>query len=316
MAAAPVPTFAGPLTTVHVFNTAVTGAYAGFWSAIDGGYFQQEGIDVQIDHVDSTTRAIDALLSNSGDLSTLDGQTVALADLKGGDLKMFTAVTNRLAFSLMAQPSIATAADLKGKTVGITSPGSSADTAARQAIQLVGLQPSDVAFVPLQTNPGILAGMQTGQVAAGALSPPTNTQGRQAGMKELINLGTDGPPYTSIAIGGRASYISAHRDLMLGFVRAYARGVQRFKTDQAFGVGILTKYLSLDDQSVAQDTWSQFKLYLADVPLIDPQGMQNAINSAAASDPTAANAPVDQFVDNSLAQQLQDQGFFSQLGLQ
>lgn len=313
LAASPSPS--GPLTTVTVFTTAVTGAFAGVWTGIEAGYFRDEGIDVQLTQLDSSSRAVPGLLAGQGDLSTLDGQTTVDADVKGANVKIILGVTNQLVYSIMAQPEITSGADLKGKRIGITSPGSASDTVARQALQVFGLQPSDVALIPLQSNPGVVAGLAAKQVDAGVLSPPTNTQAAQVGMHEILNLATQGPPYAATVIGGTSSYVDAHQTLMLGFVRAYSRGIQRFKTDQAYGTSVLQKYLQIDDPTILQPTWSQFAQYVANPPLVDPQALQNAITTVSASDPSAAGTGPADYVDAQFVQTLQSQGLYQQLGV-
>lgn len=298
-----------------VIYTAVTGAYSGLYTAIDAGYFADEGINVQLTSIPNTSTAIAGLLSGGGDVSTLDGASTVGADVTGADLRLFIALTNHLAFSLMVQPGITSAADLKGKVIGETTPGSSADTAAHQALQVLGLSPSDVTLQPLQTNPAIVAGLQTHQVDAGILSPPSNSEAKAFGAQELVNLATQGPPFLSVGIGARESYINSHQSQIQGFVRAYSRGVARFKLDPAYGQQIIMKYLQVDDPAVAADTWQQFNTDLSGVPLVDPQAMQNAITAETATQSGAAGTSPDQYVDMQYVQNLVNQGYYQQLGM-
>jgi NitT/TauT family transport system substrate-binding protein len=278
-------------------------------------YFRDEGLDVQMTNVDSTSRGIAVLFSGEAQFGTLDGQTVIEADVKGADLKSIVAATNHLVFSVMVDPNtIKAPADLKGKRLGITTPGSSTDTAARQALSIWGLEPSgDVALVPVASAPNILTGMVAKQIDAGVLSPPTNTRARQSGFQELLNLAKDGPQYPSVTFGATGSYLSKNPQVALGFVRAYSRGLHRFKTDQAFATQALGKYLQLNDQAVLDDTWRQFSPIFEDVPYVNLQGVQNAIETVSKTSPDAAGASPDRFVDSSYVRQLEEGGFYKQL---
>jgi NitT/TauT family transport system substrate-binding protein len=254
------------------------------------------------------------LFSGEAQFCTLDGQPVIEADMKGADLRSIASITNRLVFSVMVDQSIKSAADLKGKRVGITTAGSSTDTAARQALSIMKIDPSDVALVPLANAPNILTGMTAKQVDAGVLSPPTNTRARNAGFSELLNLAKDGPDYPSVTLGSTQKFLSANPQVGLAFVRAYSRGIHRFKTDQAFGTQVIGKYLQLNDQAVLDDTWQQFSPLFADVPYVNPQGVQNAIETVAQSTtPEAAGATPDRFIDSSFVRQLDEGGFYKQL---
>ena len=301
-------------TSITAVTTAQTGAYGPFWTAVEAGYFADEGLDLHLTTVDSTSRGIAVLLSGEAQFCTLDGQTVIEADLKGADLRSIAAITNRLVFSVMVDPSITSPAALKGKRVGITTPGSSTDTAARQALGIFKIDPSDVALVPLSNAPNILTGLTAKQVDAGVLSPPTNTRARNAGFQELLSLAKDGPDYPSVTLGSTQKYLSSNPEVALAFVRAYSRGIHRFKTDEAFGTQALGKYLQLNDQAVLDDTWKQFSPLFADVPYVNPQGVQNAIDTVAqTTTPEAASSTPDRFVDSSFVRQLDEGGFYKQL---
>ncbi|MCA1648337.1 MAG: ABC transporter substrate-binding protein, partial [Chloroflexi bacterium] len=258
-----------PAVSVKWIWTAVSGVSAGAWTAIDAGYFKEEGLEVEPIHIASSSRAVPALIANEAQFSNLDGNLLVQASLQGADVVGLLAVTNRLVFSVMADPSIASGPDLKGKRLGITRTGSTTHTAAIQALALWKLNPdSDVALIQLSEVPSILAGLQAKQVDAGVVSPPTNTQAKAAGFKELLNLATDGPEYAAVTIASTRAYATDHQSEVLAFARGYARGLQRFKTDKAYGMQVLAHYFELDDQAVLGDTWTEFSRYLENVPYI------------------------------------------------
>lgn len=313
-AAAPTAAPAGPSNKITVVNTAVTGAFGGFWTAVEAGYFRGEGIEVQITRVDSTSRSIPVLLSGEAQFSSLDGQTIIEADVKGADLQAVAAATNRFVFFVMADPSIKTPADLKGKRLGITTPGSSTDTAARKALALWNLEPNtDIALVPLASGPNVLTGLTAKQIDAGVLGPPTSTRARMAGYEEMLNLAKDGPDYPSVTFGTTQKYLNQNPQVALGFVRAYSRGLHRFKIDKPFALQVLGKYLELNDQAVLEDTWEVFSQVFEDIPYVNPRGVQNAIESVAQTVPAAVSATPDRFVDSSFVRQLDESGFYRQL---
>jgi NitT/TauT family transport system substrate-binding protein len=294
--------------------TAVSGVSGATWTAIDAGYFTDEGLNVEPVHIASSSRAVPALIANEAQFSNLDGNVLVQASLQGADVVGLLAQTNRLVFSVMADPSVATGQDLKGKRLGITRTGSSTHTAALQALALWKLQPNtDVALLELSEVPSILAGLQAKQIEAGVVSPPTNTQARAAGFKELVNLATEGPDYASVTIGSTRAYAADHQKEVLAFARGYARGLQRFKTDRAYAIQVLGHYFDLNDEAVLTDTWEQFSKYLEEVPYITVPGMQRIIDELAATEPKATGTRPDQFLNQQAVAQLEQQGFYKQL---
>ncbi len=292
--------------------TAVTGANSGLWTAAEANYFKEENLAVELIHIASSSRSVEALIAGEVQFGNVDGRNLIEADITGADIRAVSGITNRLVFSVMVSSKIQSPQDLKGKKLGITRLGSSTHTAALQALRGWGLEPNkDVALLPFSEVPNILAALVAGQVDAGVVSPPTNTRAKQAGFRELINLAVDGPPYPSVTVAAKASYIAANPEVVRRFVRAYARGVQRFKTDKDFGLKAIKGYLGVEDQSVLDDTWVQFSRYLAVPPYV--VGVEQVIAEVAAENPKARGAKPQQFIDMTFVKELDDAGFFKRL---
>ena len=300
-----------PLTKVTAIWTAVSGASGALWTAYEEGYFKQQGLDVTLTNIPSTSRAISAVLAREAQFSNTDPSTLISADAAGADMRLIIGMANRLSFSVMAQPSIGGPQELKGKTLGITRAGSSTYTAALQVLKMWNLQPvTDVTLVPLTEVPSILAGLQAKQVDAGVVSPPTNILARKAGFKELIDLAKDGPDYPSVGISTTLSYLQSNPDDVKRFVRGYAMGLQTFRTDKQTAMQDMNKYLQLDDLAVLELTWQDFTHYLAYPPEIPESGMQAVIADTATIEPKAAGTHPSDYVDLSFVKELEAEGFF------
>ncbi len=230
---------------------------------------------------------------------------------QGGNVRATLGVTNRLIFSVMTKPEIRSPVDLKGKKIGITIPGSSTHTAGVQALKMWGLAERDVTFVSLQEVPNILAALTAGQVDAGIVSPPTNTRAKKAGFNELANLAVSGPSYPSVIVAATGEYVRADPDVVKRFIKAYSRGVARFRSDKAFGMQAINKYLKLTDQSVLEDTWEQFGKYIELPPYV--RGIEAVIADAAARTAAAKDVRPEQAFDATFVKQLEDEGFFKAL---
>ncbi len=302
---------AGPPAKVTFNWTAVSGASSGLWTAYEAGYFKDQNLDVTLEHIASSSTAVAALLSKKIDFTHLDGEVDIDADLKGGNIRMVYGITNKLVFSVMTKASITKPADLKGKKLGITTTGSSTDTAARLALDMWGMKPTDLTFIDLKEVPSIFTALTTGAVDAGVVSPPTNFKAKQAGFKELLNLATDGPQWPSVGIGTTEEYLKANPDIVKRVIMAYSKGVWRFKTDKAFALTVLAKYLDLKDQAVLEDTWTQFSKYLAEPPYV--LGMDNTLKEVAKTKPDVTKLKMSDLIDDSIVKQLDDSGFYKQL---
>lgn len=301
-----------PLVSLKINWTAVSGASSGLWTAFEAGYFKDENLNVELVNIASSSRAVAALLAKDVQFSHMDGQTLVDADVGGAGIKMIYGINNKLVFSVMTKPEIKKPEDLKGKKLGITMIGSSTHTAALLALRMWNILPDkDVALIGLQEVPAIFAALQAGQVDAGVVSPPTNTRAKAAGFSELLNLAKDGPEWPSVGVAATADYLAANPTVPVRFIRAYARGVQRYKADKAFALKVLTKYLKITDQAILEDTHAQYSLYLAELPY--SLGFQNTIDAMGATNAKVKATKPDDYTENKYVKQLEDEGFFKKL---
>lgn len=282
-------------TPVRINWTAVTGAQSGMFMAQQENLFKKYGLDVELLHIPSSSRGIQAILAGEIAFSFMDGVNAAQANLKGANLALVAGATNRQVFSLMAKPEIKKIADLKGKKIGITRVGSSTHTSALFALNSAGLKPSDYQILPLVEVPNIFTALSAGQIDAGVMSPPTNSRAKKAGFVELMNIAKDGPEFVSVAVGTSRTYIKANEDIVRRVVRAYADGVQVFKSNKAAALKMIANQLKVKEPEIQEDTWNQFRQYLEYPPYVSRKGMEAVL--AEISDPAAKNAKADDFID-------------------
>ena len=301
-------------TPVRINWTAVTGAQSGMFMAQQEGLFKKNGFDVELLHISSSSRGIQAILAGEIAFSYMDGSNQVQANLKGANIAFVSGATNRQVFSLMAKPEIKRITDLRGKKIGITRIGSSTHTSALFALNSAGLKQNDYQILPLVEVPNILTALMAGQVDAGVVSPPTNSRARKAGLNELMNLAKDGPEFVSVAIGTSRSYIKANEDTVRRVVRSYAEGVQLFKTNKPAAQRMMQKYLRVKEQDILDDAYGQFREYLEYPPYVTRKAMENVIADVAVGDPTAKNAKPEDFMDMRFVAELDKQGFFRGAG--
>jgi len=221
---------------IRIFYSAITGEQSAFYIIKESGMFQKYGLDPEIIYLDSGTIAVQAMLSGEIQFTTADALNTIQAVNAGADLVMVCAGVNRFVFSIMARSDIKRIADLKGKKIGITRIGSSTHTAVLYVINKAGLGANDYTLLQLGEVPNILTTLLAGQIDAGALSPPTNSRAKKAGLQELINLATDGPEYPSTVIASTRSYVKSNPENTRRMVRALGEGLAIFKSNRQIGI--------------------------------------------------------------------------------
>jgi NitT/TauT family transport system substrate-binding protein len=297
---------------VRINWTAVTGAQSGMFIAQQEGLFKKNGLNVELIHIPSSSRAIQAILAGEIAVSFMDGSNAAQANLKGANLALIAGATNRMVFSLMAKPEIKSVGDLKGKKIGITRVGSSTHTSALFALGQAGLKPADYQILPLVEVPNIFTALAAGQIDAGVVSPPTNSRARKAGFKELINLAKDGPDYVSVAVGTSRSYLGGNEDIARRVVRSYAEGVYIFKTNRAAALKMIQTQLRVNDLDIQEDTHTQFRQYLEYPPYVNRKAMAAVLTELGDKESAAKASKPEDFMDMRFVAELEKEGFFRQ----
>jgi NitT/TauT family transport system substrate-binding protein len=282
---------------VRVNWTAVTGAQSGMFMAQQEGLFKKHGVDVELIHIPSSSRGIQAILAGEIAFSFMDGVNAAQANLKGANLVLVAGATNRQVFSLMAKPEFKRIADLKGKKIGITRVGSSTHTSAIFALSSAGLRTNDYQLLPLLEVPNIYTALAAGQIDAGVMSPPTNARAKRSGFVELMNVAKEGPEFVSVAVGTSRSYIKANEDIVRRVVRAYAEGVQIFKNNKPAALKMIQRQLKVTDPEIQEDTYTQFRDYLEYPPYISRKGMEAVLAEVAEKESAAKNSKPEDFID-------------------
>lgn len=153
--------------------------------------------------------------------------------------------------------------------------------------------------------------MAAKQLAGGALSPPTNTRARNMGFREMINLGY-GPEFPSVALGTN-SRVLAQSEVMRKFVRGYIQGLYRFRRDKTSSIRAVEKYLRISDRDVLEDTYRQFRDYIAEPPFISKPGLEQVIRLVAETNTKVRGKAASEFVDERALEEQAKNGFLDSL---
>lgn len=95
--------------------SAVSALNSPFWVMNDAGFLKQEGLDMQLVYIASSPTVARATLAGEIVISGANSQVIVDVSLNGGDLVAMGAITNVVAFYVMAAPEIKTVNDFKGQ---------------------------------------------------------------------------------------------------------------------------------------------------------------------------------------------------------
>ena len=155
------------------------------------GYFKAEGLDVEISDFAGGARALQAAVGGSADVVSGAYEHTINLQSKSQFFRAFVmqgrAPQIAMGVSIKAMPQYKSAADLKGRRIGVTAPGSSTNMVANLVLSRAGLKASDVSFIGVGTAAGALAALRSGQIDAICNIDPVMTMLEQKGDVKIIS---------------------------------------------------------------------------------------------------------------------------------
>src|SRR5215470_7574317 len=299
--------------SIKLGYAALSATQVAAWMAKEGGYLSKYGIEAEYIYIPAVA-ATQALIAGEIQLAQVTGVSTSGAILAGADVRIIASVQDRLAGSIYARPEIKTPEDLKGKKIGISRFGAVSETAVAMFLARFGLKRgTDVAIIQMGGLPEIVTAMERGGIDAGFASPPNSSRAKRLGMRELFDIDTLGIELQQTCITVTTKYLREHRPLVKSFVQAYAEGLHRFATDRDFSVQVMKKYLRVDEKEMLADAYDFYAPRLQKIPYPTIKGIRFILDTMAESQPRARNVAPESFVDLSLLQELDQNGFFKQL---
>jgi len=299
---------------LRVAWTAVSALNAPYWVMKDGGFFKQEELNVDLVYIPSSTIVANAMLAGEVAISAANSQVVSDIGLQGGDLVAMGAIVNVVAFYIMAVPEIKRVEDLKGKPVGVTRFGASTDFGLRMLLTKYGLEAGrDVPVMQIGGMPEIAAALSKKSIYAAPMSYPMAYVAQQAGVRMLANLAKEDIPFMHVGITTSRKFIKEHRDQAKALLRAYGRAVHFMHTRKEETKAIFARYTKVTDPGMLEGSLQYAYDFVEKIPLVKSQAFQVTLQEIGRKNPKAQQAKPEQFYDNSLVQELVNEGFFKNL---
>lgn len=207
------------------------------------GIFEQEAINLE-QIVIKAALAPAALLAGEIDYSAM-GTAMMESGLGGLPVKQILNMRSKVLLRLLAGQGINSAADLKGKVVAVTSIGSTAHFAIREAVRYLGLDPDkDVTFVGIPDANAIVA-LKAGSIAAAGLAPPFDIIAKDQGFKELV-FTADIMDLTFNGVGTTDKRLKENPDQVKRMLRATLKSMAYMKDHQDEGRAFLVKDFGIE----------------------------------------------------------------------
>src|SRR5205085_7178354 len=136
------------------------------------GFFEREGFRFELLIVDSPAKLVQAIVSQSAQISWSAPDAAILAVEQGAPLVMTAAMQNQIPYSLIVQPDVRTFADVKGKTFAVSTFNSRPAVLQRKILQANHVTPDEYDLVSVRCPAERFAAVRTGPAVGGMMLQP------------------------------------------------------------------------------------------------------------------------------------------------
>ncbi len=215
---------------------------------------------------------------------------------------------------MVGKPGLGKVEQLKGKKLGVSGFGSASHNAALILLRRLNLEPNkDVAIVVAGGTVERLAAIEAGRIDATLLTPSEIPRAKKQGMAEIFDMMDLGLEVQGNGFATTRSYIKAQRDTVKSALKGYVEAIHFIHSKQPEAKKIIAKYMRTNDAEVLDATVGWFVKRVAKKPYPTLKGIQFLLDEFSGQFPQAKNARPEQFVDLSLLQELEKEGFFTEM---
>jgi NitT/TauT family transport system substrate-binding protein len=285
-----------------------------FWLAREAGLYKQHGLDVDVVFFRGSTIAINALATKDAHFGAFGASSAVLARMGGLDTVLVATAAPGLLFYLVTKKEIKSAADLKGKRIGASRPGTDSDLAARVAAQQLGLGEKDIQVIAMGTDNERLAAMSQGVVDATVVTVGGYVAAQKLGFHSILDLSQANIPYEAASMITTRSLIKENPEMVRRFIRGFVAAIQYAQTHREATLKVLSKYMRTTDADILNASYDQYVgRVIPRVPYVSEKGLQAVIDFIRQRNPQAANVKPQDVMDNRFIKELDDSGFIKAL---
>ena len=229
-----------------------------FFVAYENGYFEDEGLDVEVIKFNTTNEQLLALLSGQVDMIPNSSMALLLSAeaehpgrftvfMAHGDLGNKILVRNDSQITSVEQ--------LSGAKIG-TFPGTTMLTYANTSLAPY-FNPSEFPTIVGMQPPNLVEALTSGQVdAIYAVEPIVSVAIQRVGAREIMNnpLGNIMSPFTGGASVLRKKFVDEHPDESAAIIRAMNRAVDYIRENDSESRAILAKYTGFENELLQSST--------------------------------------------------------------
>lgn len=189
--------------------------------------FEKNGLDIEVILIRGSTNLVRAVISNTVPMGRINPDYVIGGIEKGAKMRIVSGIQDKIAYDLMTRPEIKTGADLKGKTIGVSTLTGGTTLMVEEVLEKAyKLKDSDYKYLVVGTSPERYAALKGGSVHATFMGAPFNFTAAREGFSKLITFHEVLGPVQFTVDFAHQDYIKTNRDAIVRYLRSTIESTQ------------------------------------------------------------------------------------------
>ncbi|HSF59221.1 MAG TPA: ABC transporter substrate-binding protein [Candidatus Binatia bacterium] len=183
--------------------------------------FEKNGLQVEVIIIRGATNVVRAVLSETVPIGRINPDYVIGAIEKGAKVRIVAANMEKIPYDIYARQEIKTGADLKGKTLGVSTLTGGTTLMVHEVLEKAyKLKENDYKLLVVGTSPERYAALKGGSVHATFMGPPFTFRAAKDGFRKLANFHEYLGPILFTTDFAHANYIKSSRAELVRYLKS------------------------------------------------------------------------------------------------
>jgi ABC-type nitrate/sulfonate/bicarbonate transport system substrate-binding protein len=218
--------------------------------------FDKNGIQVETIIIRGATNVVRAVLSETVPIGRINPDYVIGAIEKGARVRIVAANMEKIPYDIYARQEIKTGADLKGKTVGVSTLTGGTTLMLHEVLEKAyKLKENDYKLLVVGTSPERYAALKGGSVQASFMGPPFTFRAAKDGFRKLANFHEQLGPILFTTDFAHANYIKSNRQEIIRYLKSMVEATRWLydPKNKEEAISIHMKVLKASRESAEED---------------------------------------------------------------
>ncbi|MBI4528549.1 MAG: ABC transporter substrate-binding protein [Deltaproteobacteria bacterium] len=283
------------------------------WIAMEKGFFDSEGLDLQFVYIRTSPTMLSAIVSGDIEAAYTGGTAVLNGAARGIDLQIVANTRTKLTYDIVARPEIKKPADLRGKVFAVQALGGTVWMGAVLGLEYLGLDPArdNIKLIPFGDQNLLAQALEARKIDATVLDKPVSTELKRKGFVFLCELSKSDIPFTGTGLTFRRSFIQRRAEAVRRTVRALVRASAFifYPPNKTEVIETIVRKLGFQNHAGAANTYDAVLQTVTQKPYPSIRGLENIQRLLGRLNPDIAKVSPETVVDMTFMDELGKSGF-------